>query len=366
VNGRPVNDGASPRNNARAERFGRNAWRVPLLMSAALLLIAVADVISTNRAVAGASYAIVGLAASAILSVRWTAVIAAAGVGLAAASGLWNETLWSLDWWIRLLLAATLGAFAVALASMRVRRERDLEQMTAVADAAQRAVLRALPAQLGDVGFVARYESASKAAMVGGDLYEVVDSPHGTRVVVGDVRGKGLEAVHLSATVMAAFRWAAVTEPSLENVAADLDTVVKAVAGDEDFVTAVLAEFHPDRVSLVNCGHPAPLLVEGHQARLVDTGEPALPLGLGTEPHSVDISWPRGARLLMYTDGLAESRNRHGEFFPLLDAAEPLDQGPLDDALDRLLAVAHTHAAQWNDDVAIVLAEHHARTSDRS
>ncbi len=345
---------------------GRNAWLVPLLMCAVLVVIAVADVVSGSRAIVGAWYAVVGLAASGILSVRWTAVMAGAGVVLVATSGLWNETLWSLDWLIRLLLATVLGAIAVALASRRVRRERDLAHMTAVADAAQRAVLRKLPVQLGDVGFVARYESASKAAMVGGDLYEVVDSPHGTRVVVGDVRGKGLEAVHLSATVMAAFRWAAVTEPSLETVAADLDTVVKSVAGDEDFVTAVLAEFHPDRVSFVNCGHPSPLLVEGRQVRLVDTGEPALPLGLRTEPRSVDVDWPRGARRLMYTDGLAESRNRHGEFFPLLDAAGPLDQGPLDDALDRLLAVAHTHAAHWNDDVAIVLAEHHADRADRS
>jgi hypothetical protein len=87
--------------------------------------------------------------------------MAGAGVVLVATSGLWNETLWSLDWLIRLLLATVLGAIAVALASRRVRRERDLAHMTAVADAAQRAVLRKLPVQLGDVGFVARYESAS-------------------------------------------------------------------------------------------------------------------------------------------------------------------------------------------------------------
>ena len=118
-----------------------------------------------------------------------------------------------------MLVSAVLGSLAVALAAIRERRERALRTMTVVAEAAQRAVLRALPSHLSDYGFAARYLSATDAAVVGGDLYEVVDSPFGVRCIVGDVRGRGLEAVQLSATVVAAFRWAAVTEASLETLA---------------------------------------------------------------------------------------------------------------------------------------------------
>ena len=66
---------------------------------------------------------------------------------------------------------------------------------------------------------------------MGGDLYEVVQSPDGVRLIVGDVRGKGLDAVQMAATVLAAFRRAAVLEVSLTAMAADLDSVVTAVAG---------------------------------------------------------------------------------------------------------------------------------------
>ena len=169
-----------------------------------------------------------------------------------------------------------IGALAVILAHLRIRREQDLQHMTTIAETAQRAVLRVIPSSVGSLRFATRYVSATKEALVGGDLYEVVQIPDGVRVIVGDVRGKGLAAVQMAATVLAAFRRAAVLEVSLTAIAADLDNVVTAVAGDEDFVTAVLAEFHDDHsVTLVNCGHHPPLLLtNGDSGRLVDTGDP--------------------------------------------------------------------------------------------
>ena len=67
-----------------------------------------------------------------------------------------------------------------------------------------------------------------------------------------------------------------------------------AVADEEDFVTAVLAEFHEDHtMTLVNCGHHPPVLVTGPQGvALVSTGEPVPPLGLGPVPCPVTSQWP--------------------------------------------------------------------------
>ena len=95
---------------------------------------------------------------------------------------------------------------ALVLARIRVRREQELQQMTAIAEAAQHALLRVMPSSIGSLGFAARYVSATEQALVGGDLYEVAESTEGVRVIVGDVRGKGLEAVQMAATVLAAFR----------------------------------------------------------------------------------------------------------------------------------------------------------------
>ena len=187
------------------------------------------------------------------------------------------------------------------------------------------------------------------------------ETPNGVRVIVGDARGKGLEAVQMAATVLAAFRHAAVKEPTLTAVATDLDEVVTAVAEDEDFVTAVLAEFHDDlTVTLLNCGHHPPLLLANdHSRSLVNTGSPEPPLGLGPEPSPVTCRLNEGARMLFYTDGLVESRNREGAFFPLEDHAEALSTDDLGTALDDLLSrvVDHVGLPRVNDDLALVLVE---------
>jgi serine phosphatase RsbU (regulator of sigma subunit) len=234
--------------------------------------------------------------------------------------------------------------------------------MTAIAEAAQRALLPAMPDSMGCLGLAARYVSATQEALVGGDFYELVESTAGVRMVMGDARGKGLDAVRMAATVLAGFRHAAVSEPSLTAVATDLDKVVTSVAGDEDFVTAVLAEFHEDHyVTLVNCGHPPPILLtdtDTDTGRLVDTGPPEPPLGLGPAPRPVTVHLPEGARLLFYTDGIVEGRDHDGDFFPLALRAAALRTGELGDALDGLLRDLKDHVGhQINDDVALVLVE---------
>jgi phosphoserine phosphatase RsbU/P len=306
------------------------------------------------------SYGVAALVACAITTVRNTAIFGAAASVLAALSGIWNENFGTVGWWIHLTMTVGIGALAVILAHLRIRREQDLQHMTTIAVAAQRAVLRVIPSSIGTLRLATRYVSATKEALVGGDLYEVVPTPDGVRVIVGDVRGKGLDAVQMAATVLAAFRRAAVLEVSLTAMAADLDNVVTAVAGDEDFVTAVLAEFHDDQtVTLVNCGHHPPLLLtNGDTGRLIDTGEPQPPLGLGPTPDPVTSHLPEGARMLFYTDGLIEARNRQGAFFPLAESATTLGAGSLDDALDGLLDELVRHAAdEMDDDMALVLAE---------
>jgi phosphoserine phosphatase RsbU/P len=312
------------------------------------------------RIVVTGAFAMAAIVASAITTVTRTAVVAVAATVLAALSALWNHNFDSMEWWVRLAVTVGIGALAVLLAMVRVRRERKLLHMTAIAEAAQRALLRPMPSSIGSLGFAARYVSATHEALVGGDLYGVVETSGGVRVIVGDARGKGLDAVQMAATVLAGFRHAAIREPSLAAVATDLDNVVTSVAGDEDFVTAVLAEFHDDHsVTLVNCGHHPPMLLSDKgTGRLVDTGGSEPPLGLGSSPHPVTHQLPEGARLLFYTDGLVEARNREGDFFDLADSSLTLGTGELGDALDGLLGDLNDHVGhQINDDVALVLVE---------
>jgi serine phosphatase RsbU (regulator of sigma subunit) len=327
---------------------------------AVLGLLVVADALLPPALVVTGTFAIAVIVASALTSVAHTALVGVTATVLAVASALWNDNLGTEEWWLRIVIVMVAGALSVLLARMRIRRERDLRHMTAIAETAQRALLRPMPTSIGSLGFAARYVSATEEALVGGDLYEVIETPHGVRLVVGDVRGKGLDAVQLAATVLAAFRRAALLEPSLTAVAADLDDVVTAVAGDEDFVTVVLAEFDEDlSVTLINCGHHPPLLLaDRHSRGLVDTGAPAPPLGLHPEPTPTTCQLTEGARLLFYTDGLVESRNGDGSFFPLEDSAETLSAEDLGTALDDLLDQVVDHVGhRVNDDVALLLVE---------
>ena len=323
--------------------------------------LAVIDAMLPAQLVVSGVFGLAAIMASAITTTRRTAIVAIAALGLGALSGVWIHNLGTVSWWMRLVTTTTLGLIAVLLARSRARRERKLQHMTVIAEVVQRIVLPTLPSSIGSLRLAARYVSATQEALAGGDLYGVAEAGEAVRIIVGDSRGKGLDAVQMAATVLCAFRRVGVTESSLSAVVRDLDDVVSAVAGDEDFVTAVLIEFRPDgAVTVVNCGHHPPLFLSGdHACGLMDTGEPAPPLGLHPAPSPVRSHLPEGSRLLLYTDGLIETRGSDGTFFPLRDNAAPLRAGNLDRALDGLLGQVVDHAAadKVEDDMALVLVE---------
>jgi sigma-B regulation protein RsbU (phosphoserine phosphatase) len=326
-----------------------------------LAVLVVADLLLPASSQITGSFSFAAIIAALRSNAVVTAVITVLSTVLAALAGIWDGNAGSQSWAIRLLVCAVVGTVAVALAADRERREQRLRRLTVVAEAAQRAVLRAMPTSVGHIALAARYLSAADDALIGGDLYEVSATPFGVRMIVGDVRGKGLDAVQLAAAVVGAFRQAALTVTDLSAVAVALDEVVHAVSGEEDFVTAVLAEFHDDgTVAFVNCGHHSPMQVDVDGAALLDVEEHAPPLGLGigpgVSPHKAH--WQVGSRLLFYTDGLVEARDGDGRFFEVLTQAPALRAGTLDQALDTVIARVRRHVpGGLQDDLALVLAE---------
>ena len=267
------------------------------------------------------------------------------------------------------LLAGSQGVPVVAIgaatvlsgvvARVRVEREGRLRAVTRVAEVAQRALLGGVPAALGSLRLAVLYASASAEASIGGDFYEALETPHGVRLLVGDVRGKGLDAVRLAGVVLGSFRDAAQDRPDLAQVAAALDRSVTRAIGPEDFVTAVLVQVLGDGSAMVvNCGHPSPLLVRGGRATELDPPEPAPPLGLGPRPQPLALRLALGDRILLYTDGASEARARDG-FFPLQTAAAfALVSADLEAGLETLWAELQRHVAgQLHDDVALLLIE---------
>ncbi len=336
----------------------------------AVAVAAVLAVFALNVALAGEGVEgvlLIGpVVASATLSSRRTAQVVTLAVVAGILAGAVHDRLTTLAQVLRVGGVFVGGAFCVVAAHWRERRERDLQRVTRVAEVAQLAILRPIPARVGPVAFASRYLSAAEQAFIGGDLYEVVPSANGVRVVVGDVRGKGLEAVHLAALVLGSFREAATVEQALDHVAAAVDRAVSAdIAGSadialEDFVTAVFVEFRPGgEITVVNCGHHPPLQVSGFGAQYLAAEHTSTPLGLTPSFTVQSHRLSRGDRLLLYTDGLVEARSADRSFFELApDTVDTLKRRSLDAALEGLVTSVLRHSGgRLDDDLALLLAE---------
>ncbi|WP_246249460.1 MULTISPECIES: PP2C family protein-serine/threonine phosphatase [Actinomadura] len=252
-------------------------------------------------------------------------------------------------------------AAGMLAAAYRERNERELADVRTIAEVAQRVLLRPMPRRVGPVRAAVRYLSASARARIGGDLYEVVMTAQGVRVIVGDVQGKGLDAVETAAVVLGAFREAAYDEPGLPDVADRIERALARQLTSEQFVTGVLAELDPaGRLTLLNRGHPPPLLIRsGRAVQALDPPEPAPPLGLSglvEEPAApFSVGFAPGDRVLFYTDGVVEARNDRGVFYPLAERADLLVGADPETALDALQADLLRYAGKPLDDDAAML-----------
>jgi serine phosphatase RsbU (regulator of sigma subunit) len=207
----------------------------------------------------------------------------------------------------------------------------------------------------------------------GGDIHDVMATPFGVRLLVGDVMGTGLPANRTGLSVLNAWRDLACTEPSLAGIAVRLHALIARSGHPERFVTALLMNFPVEsadgsappagsRAELVCCGHPPPLLVRGNSAAFIEPYA-APPLGL------LDLAegWCRasmmpvgdGDQLLLYTDGVSEARDADGRFFPLAQVTADTVRGTCPDRaplLDVLVARLDEHVGDRRcDDILLLL-----------
>ncbi|MFF8278656.1 SpoIIE family protein phosphatase [Streptomyces lateritius] len=182
-----------------------------------------------------------------------------------------------------------------------------------IADELQRTMLPdSLPQPTG-VRLASRYLPAAETARVGGDWYDAIPLP-GSRValVVGDVMGHSMT----SAAIMGQLRTTAQTLAGLDlppqEVLHHLDEQAQRL-GQDRMATCLYAVYDPvsHRITIANAGHPPPILLHlGGRAEVLRV-PPGAPIGVGgVDFEAVELDAPAGATLLLYTDGLVESRLR--------------------------------------------------------
>jgi phosphoserine phosphatase RsbU/P len=261
---------------------------------------------------------------------------------------------------VGVLVAAAVAA--PLLARERTRREQRIADLTRVAEAAQLAVLTPIPPVAGPSRLASAYQSASREALIGGDLYGVVETPHGVRLMIGDVRGKGIDAVRIAAVALAGFREGTHQQRSLTELAEHCDRQLRPNLVVEDFVTALFADIgNSGEVELICCGHPAPMHARGEQRHDLEVDHPGTPLGfpldLRIEPEPYRFWLQQGDRLLFYTDGLVEARTPRGEFVEADSVVGDIGTADFEQALGNVVARLHSAAREVRDDLALLLLE---------
>ncbi|TSA30972.1 MAG: GAF domain-containing protein [Verrucomicrobiaceae bacterium] len=230
----------------------------------------------------------------------------------------------------------------------RMRAQERIDRDIAIAAEIQRELLsRAIPARVGGAHFSAHNTPATN---VGGDFYGVFPGGNGEiYFAVGDVSGKGISAALLMAQTLSAmhFVFGSATTPS--KALALLNETLHANIIRGMFITTLVGKMNPAkrRVELASAGHCLPLLVkaDGSVSKLATPG--AMPIGILPKVHydHGEVVLDQGDRLVLYTDGLSESRRQGTDI--LFDESLPqAASGPAvspDELLNRIVLAERRH-----------------------
>lgn len=249
-------------------------------------------------------------------------------------------------------LAAQRIAIGLDHSNLYVRERR-------IAETLQRSLLPERLPSVDRLELGVRYLPGSSESDIGGDWYDAIPLSGGqVAVAMGDVVSRGVHAASVMGQLRNALRAYALDGDSPAALLERLDRVVQTLP-DREMATLVYLVVDPVTrgFTLANAGHPPPLVIdaEGRVERL--EGGRSTPLGTVSQPIYNELAGvlPAGATLLLYTDGLVESRavsldrglerlEAHG---PAL-AADDLEHG-LDSLLETL-----TPASGAGDDVAVL------------
>lgn len=349
---------------------------------ALIVVITLADVLAPQQVHLGPLLVVAPALTASFGSSRLTALIAVLAVGALFAIAVVRNSVFTSNHESQLASLLVTSAVTVLFCRLRERHGAELRQVRSVAEAAQRVLLQPLPARIGPLSVAFRYEAAADQARIGGDLYAAVRTRSGTRLLIGDVRGKGLTAVDDADLLLGAFRSAAHRELPLQALQQELEAVVswglarptrQGTDAEESFITAALIDIpdHEAHVSVLNSGHPAPLRLHGGRVTTLSPRQYAPPIGV--LPPQVSCAAPDlfafepGDTLLLYTDGVTEARDVDGGFYPLADRLPAVAAGevhPVD-----LLAVLREdllrHTSGTLDDDAAMVAVRRDRPGGR-
>ncbi len=250
------------------------------------------------------------------------------------------------------------------LLNARKLAEQSEKKAKGLAETLQRSLIPPVLPQIQRITVGATYKPAGAGDEVGGDFYDLFQlSQDEWMVVVGDVCGKGAEAAALTALVRYTIRGAAMETPRLNDLATDVNTALMLDRTDRTATVLMmkldLTQPRELPVTVCSAGHPLPRLLHP-DGTVTPVGGFGVLLGAFDEirVQEVDLVLPPGASLVVFTDGVTDSR-RDDEFFgdARLDAviAESNRMSPHEIATALADAAMEFQDGTLRDDIAIVV-----------
>jgi serine phosphatase RsbU (regulator of sigma subunit) len=211
--------------------------------------------------------------------------------------------------------------------------------------------------------FYAHYKSALE---VGGDYYDFIPLPNNRLgVMIGDVAGKGIPAALLMAKVSADARFCMLTEASLAAAMNRLNENMQEAGMLDRFVTfgGCLLDLNEHTLTVVSAGHPPPLIYRSAKKGYEDgctKAQTGYPLGIleGVEYECNTVTLGPGDSVLLYTDGVSESKNVKEKDFGMDGIHNTLNAGPMTPKAmgTRIVEAVQRHAIDRkpHDDLTVV------------
>jgi serine phosphatase RsbU (regulator of sigma subunit) len=153
---------------------------------------------------------------------------------------------------------------------------------------------------------------------VGGDLVDYIRLDQNRfGIILADVAGKGLGAALLMAKLQATVRALAPDYESLADLGKKINEIFYRDTHSNCFASLIYIELRPDTgdISLLNAGHIPPLVSKTTKIHEMSKGTAAIGLAANTSYSEQSLHIENNEFLLIYSDGLTETRNDDGEFF---------------------------------------------------
>ncbi len=149
---------------------------------------------------------------------------------------------------------------------------------------------------------------------VGGDLYDFHREGDTIWFIIGDVSGKGVPAAMFMSAVVNLFRAIGMRSNSPKQIIEEINIVLSENNPSLTFVTAFVGRLHIPSGELLYCnaGHCAPVVYKPKSDVTFLPVEPNIPLGYDGKYEFVEqgCMLGEGEKLVLYTDGVTEARNK--------------------------------------------------------